>query len=47
MNVSHTWDISFSYKVQMIKGKMNLYLNIPVYSLLSLSNIKCENKINN
>ena len=40
-------DISFSHKVQMVRAKMNLYLNIPVYSLISLSNIKDENKINN
>ena len=26
-------DISFSLKVQMVQAKMNLYLNLPVYSL--------------
>ena len=40
-------DISFSHKVQMLKARMNLFLNIPVYSLISLSNIKYENKVNN
>ena len=40
-------DISFSHKVQMVQVKMNLHLNIPVYSLISPSNIKYENKINN
>ena len=40
-------DISFSHKVQMVQAKMNLYLNIPVYSLISPSNIKYENKMNN
>ena len=40
-------DISFSHKVQMVQAKMNSYLNIPVYSLISPSNIKYENKINN
>ena len=38
-------DISFSHKVQMVHAKMNLYLNIPVYSLIFPSNIKYENKI--
>ena len=45
MNVSRTWDISFSHKVGMVKTKMNSYLNIPVYSLISPSNIKYESKI--
>ena len=39
-------DISFPHKVQMVQAKMNLYLNIPVYRLISPSNIKDENKIN-
>ena len=39
--------ISFSHKVQMVQAKMNSYLNMPVYSLISLPNIKYENKINN
>ena len=39
--------ISFSHKVQMVQAKMNLYLHIPAYTLISLSNIKDENKINN
>ena len=37
----------FSNKVQTLKAKMNSYLNIPVYSLTSLSIIKYENKIIN
>ena len=45
-NNSCTWDISFSHKVQMVKTKMNSFLNIPVYSLISPSNIKYDNKIN-
>ena len=45
MNVSRTWDISFSHKFGMVKAKMNSYLNIPVYSLICPSNIKYENKI--
>ena len=39
--------ISFSDKAQKKKKKMNSYLNIPVYSLISPSNIRDENKINN
>ena len=31
----------------MVKAEMNLFLNIPVYSLISLPNIKYENEINN
>ena len=37
----------FSNKVQILKAKMNSYLNIPVYSLTSPSIIKYENKIIN
>ena len=40
-------DVSFSHKVQMVQAKMNLYLNILVYRVISPSNIKGENKINN
>ena len=40
-------DISFSHKVQMVQAKMNSYLSITVCSLISLPNIKYENKINN
>ena len=40
-------DISFSHKVQMMQPKMNSYLNIPVYSIISPSNKKDKNKINN
>ena len=40
-------DIFFSQEVQMVQAKMNSYVNIPVYSLVSLRNIKDENKINN
>ena len=29
-------DISFSHKVQMVQAKMNSYLNIPAYSLISI-----------
>ena len=29
-------DISFSQKVQMVLAKMNLYLNLPVYSLICM-----------
>ena len=36
-----------THKVKMVQAKMNRYLNIPVYSLISLSNIKDENKVNN
>ena len=39
-------DISFSLKVQMLQAKMNFYLSLPVYSLISMQNIKDEN-INN
>ena len=35
-------DISFSQDVQILEVKINLHLNIPVYSLTSLSNIKDE-----
>ena len=37
----------FFHKVQMLQAKMNSYLNIPVYSLISPSNIKYENKMIN
>ena len=37
----------FSHKVQMVQAKVNSHLNILVYSLISFSNIKDENKINN
>ena len=40
-------DISLSHKVQMVQAEMNSYLNIPVYSLIFLSDIKYENKIIN
>ena len=46
MNVSCTWDISFSHKVQIVNAKMNLYLSVPVYSHISPSNVKYENKTN-
>ena len=36
-----------SHNAQMVLTKMNAYLNIPAYSLISPSNIKSENKINN
>ena len=38
-------DLSFCHKVQMVQAKMNSHLNIPIYSLISLLNIKYENKI--
>ena len=31
----------------MVKAKMNSFLNIPVYSLISPSNMKYQSKINN
>ena len=37
----------FSLKVQMVQPKMNLYLNLPVYHLICMSNIKDENIIIN
>ena len=37
----------FSFKVRMVLAKMNLYLNLPVYSLICMQKIKNENKINN
>ena len=37
-----------SYEVQMMQAKMNLYLSLLVYSLISVWNIiKYENVINN
>ena len=45
MSKSYT-DISFSCKVHIVLAKMNSYLNTPVYSLISPSNIKYENRIN-
>ena len=39
--------ISFSLKVQMVLGKMNSYLNIPVFSLICMYNIKNEKLIIN
>ena len=35
MNKSLQNDISFSLKVQMVQEKMNLYLSLPIYSLIS------------
>ena len=35
MNKSLPNDISFSLKVQMVLAKINLYLDLPVYSLIS------------
>ena len=35
MNKSLQNDISFSLKVQMAQAKMNLYLSLPLYSLIS------------
>ena len=29
-------DISFSFKVRMVQAKMNLYLNLPIYSLICM-----------
>ena len=40
-------DISFSLKVQMVQAKINLYFSLPIYSLISMDNIKYENVINN
>ena len=40
-------DVSFSHKIQMVQAKMNVHLKMLVYSLISLSNIKDENKISN
>ena len=36
-----------SLKVQMVQAKMNLYFSLPIYSLISMENIKDENIINN
>ena len=35
-------DISFSPEIQMVKAKMNSYLDLPLYSLFCMSNIKGE-----
>ena len=32
----------FSLKIQMVHAKMNLYFNLPVYSLISMQNIKMK-----
>ena len=40
-------DIYFSRKFQIVQAKINSYLNIPVYSLISPSDMKYENEINN
>ena len=40
-------DTTFSGKAKMVQAKMNSYLNIPVYSLISSTNVKYGNKINN
>ena len=51
MNNSRTWARSYWYllslKVQMVKGKVNLDLNLRVYSLIYMYNIKDENVIIN
>ena len=43
--MSKTLQKDISHKVQMVQAKMNSYLKIPVYSLISPSNIKYENEI--
>ena len=35
MNKALQNDVSFSLKVQMMQAKMNLFLSLPVYSLIS------------
>ena len=45
-HMSKTLQKDISHKVQMVQAKMNSYLKIPVYSLISPSNIKYENEIN-
>ena len=35
MNKALQNDVSFSVKVQMMQAKMNLFLSLPVYSLIS------------
>ena len=40
-------NISFFFKVQMVKAKRNFYFSLPVYSLISMKIIKYENVINN
>ena len=47
MNKTLQNDIFLSLKVQMVQAKMNLYLNLPVCSLISMQNIKDENIIIN
>ena len=39
--------ITFSGKAKMVQAEMNSYLNIPVCSLISSTNVKYGNKINN
>ena len=36
MNKTLQNDISLSLKVQMMQAKMNLFLSLPVYSLISM-----------
>ena len=40
-------NVSFFFKVQMVKAKRNFYFSLPVYSLISMKIIKYENVINN
>ena len=51
MFLAHEQDITERYffllQSSMVHAKINLYLNIPVYSLISPSNIKDKNKIKN
>ena len=35
MNESVQNNISFFLKIQMVQAKMNLYLSLPIYSLIS------------
>ena len=37
----------FSLKLQMVQAQMNLYLSLPIYTLISTQNIKDKNIINN
>ena len=45
MFLAHEQDVTRLLQVWNGAAKMNSYLNIPVYSLISPSNIKYENKI--
>ena len=47
INMTLQSDISFSLKVQMMHAKTNSYLSLPIYSFISMQNVKDDSITNN